>query len=87
MRRWIMATMAAGALFAQMAAADAMPLGNPGVATGADVTLVAQGCGPGFFRGPMGHCRMMGGRGMYRPGPRFCPPGMHRGRFGGCRVF
>lgn len=33
---------------------------------------VAQGCGPGFFRGPRGFCRPMGGYGRPFYGPRRC---------------
>ena len=50
--------------------ANAMPIAplsdtNPGV------TLVAQGCGPGGWRGPYGGCRYGGpGPGFYAPGPR-----------------
>jgi hypothetical protein len=33
----------------------------------AGVTLVAQGCGPGWYRGPYGHCHPMG---YAVPGPR-----------------
>ena len=40
-------------------------------------TLVAQGCGPGFYRGPGGRCRM-------KPILRPCPPGMRRNAIGRC---
>ena len=59
-------------------AAQAMPVA-PAPADEA-VTLIAQGCGPGMHRGPMGGCRPNGGP-MIRP----CPPGMHRGPGGHCR--
>ena len=46
-----------------------------------DITLVAQGCGPGGVRGRYGRC-------VYRRPPpppmRRCPPGMHPTP-GGCR--
>jgi hypothetical protein len=32
----------------------------PADEAGASVTLVAYGCGPGFTRGPYGHCHPMG---------------------------
>jgi hypothetical protein len=65
---------------------------------GSDVTLVADGCGPGYFRNDFGHCRPMrrgGGGGVVvvppvglLPGvvvaPRGCPPGMWRHRSGRC---
>jgi hypothetical protein len=41
---------------------------------------VAEGCGPGGWRGPYGQCH-------YGPGwgwRRACPPGMHPGRYGRC---
>lgn len=59
-------------------AAQAMPV-SP-APTDEAVTLIAQGCGPGMHRGPMGHCRPNEGP-MIRP----CPPGMHRGPGGHCR--
>jgi hypothetical protein len=43
------------------------------VGTGADLTIrVAEGCGPGFWRGPGGACHPFA-RG------RLCPPGYHIG--------
>ena len=57
-------------------AALAAPSGPATAASLADRGLiehVAQGCGPGFFRGPRGFCRPMGGgygRTFY--GPRRC---------------
>ncbi|MBV9076176.1 MAG: hypothetical protein JO048_01690 [Methylobacteriaceae bacterium] len=58
-------------------AANAAPA-SPGVAAGlaadAPITQVAQGCGPGFFRGPRGFCRPM------RAGPRFYGPPRAFGR-------
>lgn len=50
-------------------AAPAVPasgLGGSGL-----IEQVAQGCGPGFFRGPRGFCRPM--RGGYGPRPYFAP--------------
>jgi hypothetical protein len=40
-----------------------------------DVILVAEGCGPGFHRGPFGHCRPN------EPPHRICPPGWHFSAF------
>jgi CDP-diacylglycerol pyrophosphatase len=57
-------------------AAQAMPVAP--VATDGLTTLVAQGCGPGMARNPMGKCRPA-----YMA--RSCPPGMHRGVMGKCR--
>lgn len=56
------------------------------------VTPVAQGCGPGWWRGPWGHCRdtpyygpMPDGG--YKPPPDgwTCPSGYWRGPWGHCR--
>ncbi len=47
---------AAGAFVALLApAANALPLAP--LSSDAGVILVAQGCGPGFHRGPAGRCR------------------------------
>jgi hypothetical protein len=60
-----------------LSAAQAAPLAPvmPAVAQGAssgEIILVAQGCGPGFHRGPAGACR-----------PLFnCPPGWRTGPYG-----
>lgn len=59
-------------------AAPAGPASPAALAGGGIVEHVAQGCGPGYFRGPRGFCRPMGGfvrpaygpRGFY--GPRRC---------------
>ena len=51
---------------------QAMPTAPAQQAVSGAVTLVAQGCGPGYHRGPYGACR-----------PLFsCPPGWHSGPFG-----
>ncbi|UZE51671.1 hypothetical protein ONR75_14435 [Rhodopseudomonas sp. P2A-2r] len=54
----------AAALFAAtvggLGAASAMPLAPLNAADTAAVIQVAQGCGPGWARGPMGRCRPMG---------------------------
>lgn len=61
---------------AGLSSAQAMPVA-PAPAD-ANVTKIAQGCGPGFHRGPRGHCR---------PNAVFrgCGPGWHRDRHGRCR--
>ncbi len=55
-------------LAAAASAAPAGPATAAGIAGGGLVEHVAQGCGPGFFRGPRGFCRPMGGGG-YGPRP------------------
>lgn len=51
-------------------AASAAPAtsGLAGAAGQSPITHVAQGCGPGGFRGPYGGCRYGGGRGGYGGG-------------------
>ena len=85
--RYVLATAlgAAVALGASGLGAQAMPLGQaPGTAPLVD--HVAQGCGPGSFRGPRGFCRPMGGR--FFGGPprrRFYGPRPYGPRFYGPR--
>lgn len=75
----------------------------PGARSGTDaakITPVAQGCGPGGWRGPWGGCRygyapFYGPRPFYAPLPLYggayvygyngCPPGFWRGPWGHCR--
>jgi hypothetical protein len=54
----------------------------------------AEGCGPGWWRGPWGHCRdtpytgplPRGGYQIeFRPADNGCPPGFWRGPYGHCR--
>jgi hypothetical protein len=52
--------------------AQAMPVYPVEKPASGDITLVAQGCGPGWHRGPRGACRPL-----YN-----CPPGWHSGPFG-----
>jgi hypothetical protein len=89
----------AAALFAAtvagLGAASAMPLAPLAAADTAAVIQAAQGCGPGFARGPYGGCQPMYRRGpvivdrgpvvVVRPG-RVCPPGF-AWRYGRCRPF
>ena len=42
------------------------------VASSGEIILVAQGCGPGWHRGPYGACRPL----------YSCPPGWHTGPYG-----
>lgn len=67
---------------AGLGAASAMPVA-PVSPAGSDVIHVAQGCGPGFSRGPYGRCRANRVI-VVRPAARRCPPGMGMTRFG-CR--
>ncbi|MBI5127886.1 MAG: hypothetical protein HZA66_00445 [Rhodopseudomonas palustris] len=77
----ILAATVVAATLAIAGAASAMPLAPLGSTNSADVIQVAQGCGPGWARGPMGRCRPM----YRRPpvvvvpprvvAPRVCPPG------------
>jgi hypothetical protein len=54
------------------------------------IVRVAEGCGPGRWRGPWGHCRhtLFSGRmpgGGYASSYNGCPPGSWRGPWGNCR--
>jgi len=65
------AAFAAG-LGLMMASAQAMPIYQTNKPASNEIIRVAQGCGPGFHRGPGGACR-----------PLFsCPPGWHTGPYG-----
>jgi hypothetical protein len=54
--------------------------------TGSEILLVAQGCGPGWYRGPYGACHRFGygpglgyfGPGWGRRGPPYWGPGVRR---------
>jgi hypothetical protein len=60
--------------FATASSAAIMPVP---VGPSSDLTIkVAEGCGPGFWRGEGGRCHPMVGPN------RFCPPGYHIGREG-----
>jgi len=74
----IRTTLAAAFLFAGLGlaagTAEAFPVAAaaPGIATDSGVQDAAYMCGPGWTRGPYGHCR-----------PKFtCPPGWHSGPMG-----
>lgn len=79
--KMLIAAAAFAAALAGASAAYAMPVAPLGSSNGSDVIQVAQGCGPGWARGPMGRCRPM----YRRPpvvvvpprvvAPRACPPG------------
>jgi hypothetical protein len=56
---------------AAVSASQAMPVA-PLAPSQAEVIKVAQGCGPGFHRGPGGHCRPL----------YSCPPGWRTGPYG-----
>lgn len=59
------------------AAANAMSLPPPASAIESAVAKVAEGCGPGWRRGPGGRCHPDGMG-------RACPRGYHLGRGGRC---
>lgn len=77
----LIAAASLAAVLGGASAANAMPVAPLDSRTSADVIQVAQGCGPGWARGPMGRCRPM----YRRPpvvvvpprvvAPRACPPG------------
>ena len=67
MRRLLL-TSAAALLGLAAIPASAMPIANL-ADTPTSVTPVAMGCGPGFTRGPYGHCHPMGGGAVVAPVP------------------
>jgi hypothetical protein len=66
--------LAVGLGFAAISVSRAMPIAplDPSQAAASDTIQIAQGCGPGWHRGPYGACRPL-----YN-----CPPGWHTGPFG-----
>jgi hypothetical protein len=86
------------ATLAGIGAASAFPLAPLNSTDATDVIQVAQGCGPGWARGPYGRCHRMGGAVYVAPravyvapravvvAPRVCPPGFGF-RYGRCRRF
>jgi hypothetical protein len=58
--------------FAFATAADAAMIPAPVGLAGSAVIKVAEGCGPGFWRGEHGHCHPMARN-------RWCPPHYHLG--------
>lgn len=88
MRTTIFAGLGAAMLLAGSAiGAQAMPLGTSTAGPAPLVEHVAQGCGPGFARGPRGFCRPMGGpRGYgqrsYGPRPFYGRPAYGPGGYG-----
>ena len=66
MRTILLALATSAALVGGVSASSAMPTNLLAGANDApQATLVAEGCGPGFRRGPYGGCRPFGG---FRPG-------------------
>ena len=76
---------------------SAMPLGNAGTSASPMIVRVANGCGPGWYRGPMGACHRYGNGpfpgGYFGPyGHSFamdhgCGAGRYRGPWGACHKF
>ncbi len=89
MRNFAVLAAASGLLGAALfSPAEAMPIQRD-VGASSDIILAAQGCGPGRWRGPWGHCRSTPYRGRlpgggYRYG-NGCGPGAWRGPWGHCR--
>ena len=73
MRNILIASAFALAGLAAAAPSQAMPFGRADEA-GANVTLVAYGCGAGFTRGPHGHCHPIG---YLPPRPAYAHPYAH----------
>jgi hypothetical protein len=73
------ALVVAGALLGSFlsVSAWAFPTAPVDSSASSHVILAAEGCGPGFHRGPLGHCRP-------NEGPhRICPGGWHFSEFRG----
>ena len=66
------AILTAAALSLASISAQAMPFQTSPAGDDTAIVKVWEGCGPGWTRGPYGHCRPM-----YN-----CPPGWHPGPFG-----
>ena len=81
MKKILAAALLAATMAGIGAANAAMPVTPLNAAGTAEVIQVAQGCGPGYARGPRGFCRPM-----YRAAPviRSCPRGMFRNPYGRC---
>ncbi len=69
---------------AALAPAEAMSIQHD-VGVSSPTVLVAQGCGPGRWRGPWGHCRATPYSGPPPGGGYRCPPGSWKGPWGHCR--
>jgi hypothetical protein len=85
-------TLATAALATVASQSEAMPVQQP--AAGSSMIIhVANGCGPGWYRGPGGACHRFGHGpypggywgGPYRNRWNGCPPGYWRGPWGHCR--
>ena len=84
---------ATAGILAGAAPLRASPLPQDPTVTAGTIIPVAEGCGPGRWRGPWGGCRGPG----WGPGPGYyygprpvegwngCPPGWWRGPWGHCR--
>ena len=77
-----MMALGAGLAAGSVGTAQAMPAGASPLGGAPLVERVADGCGPGSFRGPRGFCRPMGGR-FYGPPPRRFYGGYGPRRFDG----
>jgi hypothetical protein len=91
MHKLLGALTAATLFIAAYGDAVAFPVAVLKAAPGGDIVPVADGCGPGWYRGPGGACHRFG----YGPYPggywggsqggNGCPPGYWRGPWGHCR--
>ena len=72
MKMIALSVLAIGFGLAAISTSHAMPLSPVGKSASDDIIRVADGCGPGFHRGPYGACRPL----------YSCPFGWHPGPFG-----
>lgn len=75
MKTLVLAALAGATLSFASASAHASPIASGAISPNPLVGQVAQGCGPGMFRGPAGYCRPMGGGGYGRGGMGYGGPG------------
>ncbi len=72
MKMLVASAFAVGLGLMAIPASQAMPISPIDNPASNEIIQVAQGCGPGWHRGPAGACRPL-----YN-----CPPGWHSGPFG-----
>ena len=80
MRQLVAACVFGGFAGLAAASASAMPIAPPPGLDDGNLTLIAQGCGPGGFRGPYGGCH-------YGAAPRAVYVAPHRGPYYGPRPY
>jgi hypothetical protein len=80
MKRVLSLSFAVGLTLAGISSATAMTVPPAPQSRSGDIVQVAGGCGPGWHRGPYGHCI----RNWVRPWAHPCARGWHLNRWGHC---